>query len=274
MAPQKRNADDETTSERPASELRRSTRGGGHKAPEPKPASTKATKAAAAPSSKSKKAKTEEAKKEDEKNAQEDGADGKEEATANGSSSADKKADEIVADAEKDAKKEGVQVPEENKDAAKEKAGKRIEVGETLPEGITLKNEKDEDVNISDLTKEKGAVFFVYPKANTPGCTTQACLFRDHYADFAPLGYEVYGLSSDSPKAQSSWKEKNKFQYTFLCDPGQILLTLLGASKGAGKNQRSHYIVEKGGKLVDAKYTVSPKDSVNLALEFIKSQQK
>lgn len=83
----------------------------------------------------------------------------------------------------------------------------------------------------------------------------------------------VYGLSSDSPKAQSSWKEKNNFQYTFLCDPGQILLKLLGASKGPKSNQRSHYIVAKGGKLVDAKYTVSPKDSVNLALEFIKSQK-
>jgi len=65
----------------------------------------------------------------------------------------------------------------------------------------------------------------------------------------------------------------DNFQYTFLCDPGQILLNLLGASKGKGSNQRSHYVVAKGGKLVDAKYTVSPKDSVNLALEFIKSQQ-
>lgn len=49
---------------------------------------------------------------------------------------------------------------------------------------------------------------------------------------------------------------------------------VLGAAKGAKSNQRSHFIVEKGGKLVDAKYTVSPKDSCKLALEFVKSQQK
>jgi peroxiredoxin Q/BCP len=84
----------------------------------------------------------------------------------------------------------------------------------------------------------------------------------------------VYGLSGDSPKSQASWKTKHNFPYHLLCDPGQILTKVLGAAKGAKSNQRSHFIVEKGGKLVDAKYTVSPKDSCKLALEFVKSQQK
>lgn len=139
MAPQKRNADgdDAASEQQPASELRRSTRGGGHKAPEPKakPASS-SNKSKAAPASKSKKAKTDAAAE-----AGEGKATTAEEKNGNGKEAgeSDKKADGIVADAEKDAKKEGVELPEENKEAAKEKAGKRIEVGETLPEGITLK---------------------------------------------------------------------------------------------------------------------------------------
>ncbi|KAL7009321.1 thioredoxin peroxidase dot5 [Cystobasidiomycetes sp. EMM_F5] len=273
MPPKKRTAaadGDEPAVATGNEQLRRSSRGGGHKAPSP-PASKKA----AAPKSKSngnKKAKTAAA---DETATDKDGKDDSSanaptEPGANGDKleAADKTAEKV---GDKDAET-GVAVPAENKEAAKQT--KRIEVGESVPGGIILKNEKDEDVSIDDITKEKGVVFFVYPKANTPGCTNQACLFRDSYAEFGPLGYEVYGLSSDSPKSQASWKEKNNFQYSFLCDPAQLLLKLLGAAKGVKSNQRSHYIVEKGGKLIDAQYTISPKDSASKALEFIKGQQK
>lgn len=64
-----------------------------------------------------------------------------------------------------------------------------------------------------------GAVFFLYPKANTPGCTTQACGFRDNYATFTAKGYKVYGLSMDKPAAQLSWKEKNNLPFDLLSDP-------------------------------------------------------
>lgn len=98
---------------------------------------------------------------------------------------------------------------------------------------------------------------------------------QPHFVSFLRLGSShclVYGLSGDSPTSQANWKTKHSFPYSLLCDPGQILLSLLGAVKGPKSNQRSHYIVEKGGKIVDAKYTVSPKDSTRLALEFIKGQ--
>lgn len=253
MAPKKRSANSEMVApadsngtSAASSELRRSTRGGGHKAPEPKPV----------PKPRSASSGTKKAKKDataDDKNGTPASATEAGVASAV-SESADKAAGEGTADGEGQAK--------------------RIEVGQTLPTGIVLKNDKDEDVSIDEISREKGAVFFVYPKANTPGCTNQACLFRDAYDQFGPLGYEVYGLSSDSPAAQSSWKSKHSFPYPLLCDPAQILLSLLGAKKGVKQNQRGHYIVEKGGKLVDAKYTISPKESAELALEFIKGHQK
>ena len=312
MPPKKRNAEPEAggetadTKSSGTNELRRSTRGGGHAAPEaaqskPRSASNKKAKTTA-PKSTSNGA--------DKDSADADAARKDDSTTENAAGVTDEKLEAADKAAETTGDKDeatGVEVPQENKDAAK--STKRIEIGDSLPEGITLKDEQDKDVSISEIIKEKGAVFFVYPKvtcgeataqspaeisaqANTPGCTNQACLFRDSYAEFGPLGYEgvqsvfrlhmtqrltsclsVYGLSSDSPKTQANWKEKNNFPYPLLCDPAQLLLKLLGAAKGVKSNQRSHYIVAAGGKLVDAKYTVSPKDSANLALEFIKLQK-
>lgn len=127
MAPKKRSAEGEAAEA--AGELRRSTRGGGHKASEPKPSSKPKS------AGKAKKAKTDEMEKPaDAAGASEGKTNG--DAQENGTET---KADAIITDAEKDAKKEGVEVPQENKEAAQEKKGKRIEVGETLPEGITLK---------------------------------------------------------------------------------------------------------------------------------------
>jgi peroxiredoxin Q/BCP len=87
-----------------------------------------------------------------------------------------------------------------------------------------LKDEKDEDIDVSTLTTENGLVLFLVPKADTrefvslnslgalltipAGCTTQACGFRDVYPDFTSLNYEVYCLSADSPAAQTKWQTK------------------------------------------------------------------
>lgn len=73
-------------------------------------------------------------------------------------------------------------------------------------------------------------VIFSYPKANTPGCTTQACGFRDIHEEIAKLNYAVIGLSADPPKSQKSWKTKNTFQYHLLSDPKKELLKKLGAT--------------------------------------------
>ncbi|KAI0682225.1 AhpC-TSA-domain-containing protein [Earliella scabrosa] len=144
-----------------------------------------------------------------------------------------------------------------------------INVGDVLPSYI-LKNEKDEDVDVASLTAENGVVFFLVPKADTPGCTQQACGFRDSYPDFTSLNFDVYCLSADKPAAQSKWQTKKNLPYPLLSDPKRVLITALGAGEG-GKTKRSHFIFEKGGKLVEKKLPVKPVDSPKLALEFIKT---
>ncbi|CAL1710891.1 unnamed protein product [Somion occarium] len=154
----------------------------------------------------------------------------------------------------------------ESSDAAPEVAP--IDLGDNLP-SVTLKNEKGEDVDVSTLTAEKGLILFLVPKADTPGCTNQACGFRDIYPDFTSSGFEVYCLSADSPTAQSKWQSKS-LPYPLLSDPKRILISALGAGEG-GKTKRSHFIFEKGGKLVDKRIPVKPADSPKLALDFVKS---
>ncbi|KAF7377183.1 AhpC-TSA-domain-containing protein [Mycena sanguinolenta] len=145
-----------------------------------------------------------------------------------------------------------------------------IDIGDSLPT-LTLKNEKDEDVEVSTLTEEKGLVLFLVPKADTPGCTNQACGFRDIYPDFTGLDYNVYCLSADTPAAQSKWQTKKELPYPLLSDRKRVLITALGAGEG-GKTKRSHFIFAKGGKLIDKKIPVKAADSPKIALEFIKSQ--
>jgi len=145
-----------------------------------------------------------------------------------------------------------------------------INIGDSLPV-LTLKNEKDEDVDISTLTADKGLVLFLVPKADTPGCTTQACGFRDMYPDFTGLDYNVYCLSADTPGAQSKWQTKKELPYPLLSDRKRVLITALGAGEG-GKTKRSHFIFAKGGKLIEKQVPVKAADSPKLALDFIKSQ--
>ncbi|KZP14891.1 AhpC-TSA-domain-containing protein [Athelia psychrophila] len=144
-----------------------------------------------------------------------------------------------------------------------------IDIGDSLP-SVTLKNEKGEDIDVSTLTNEKGLIVFLVPKADTPGCTTQACGFRDIYPDFTSVNYEVYCLSADTPTAQTKWQTKKELPYPLLSDPKRILIRALGAGEG-GKTKRSHFVFAQGGKLLDKRIPVKAADSPKLALEFVKS---
>jgi peroxiredoxin Q/BCP len=131
-----------------------------------------------------------------------------------------------------------------------------------------------------------GVVLFTYPKASTPGCkftsqfhtshslsrrkgiarscikrlsltrrptlpgTTQACLFRDSYTPLTAEGLAIYGLSTDSPKANTNFKERQKLQYPLLCDPTSTLIGAIGLKKVGNKTQRGVFVVDKQGKVL------------------------
>lgn len=84
------------------------------------------------------------------------------------------------------------------------------------------------------MVKDSGAVIFFYPKANTSGCTLQACQFRDNYATFESKGFKVYGMSADPPAAQLAWKNEHDFKYPLLCDTDMKVRPVLAGRAGSG----------------------------------------
>ncbi|CCV00464.1 unnamed protein product [Malassezia sympodialis ATCC 42132] len=150
--------------------------------------------------------------------------------------------------------------PSEEPEASESRSSGPLQVGDALP-SLELVDQSEERVQIADLKK---VVIFTYPRANTPGCTRQAQCFRDAYDDWKQAGYEVYGLSSDSPKSQTTWSKKLSLPYRLLCDPKRELIGALTGTKSSTK--RSHFVVGEDGKLSLSSIGVKPGESSSAAL--------
>lgn len=120
-------------------------------------------------------------------------------------------------------------------------------IGQKFTSSTPLTTHKSDQTTISDLLakSDKGIVIFTYPRASTPGCTTQACSFNDNYDDIKAKGYEVYGMSMDSVKANTNFATKKGFGYLLLCDDGSVVKEL-GLWK-AGKVARGVVVLDKEG---------------------------
>ncbi|BCS28895.1 thioredoxin peroxidase DOT5 [Aspergillus puulaauensis] len=97
---------------------------------------------------------------------------------------------------------------------------------------------------------DSGVVLFTYPKASTPGCTKQACLFRDGYDKLTSTGLSIYGLSADSPKANTTFKTKQSLPYPLLCDTASTLIGAIGFKKLPRGTIRGVFVIDKTGKVL------------------------
>ncbi|KAI0455853.1 thioredoxin-like protein [Xylaria acuta] len=113
-----------------------------------------------------------------------------------------------------------------------------------------------------------GVVLFTYPKASTPGCTNQVCLFRDSYTDLTKEGLLIYGLSTDSPKANTTFKTKQNLPYPLLCDPSATLIGAIGLKKAPKGTTRGVFVVDKTGKVLLAE-PGSPAGTVNAVKKLV-----
>lgn len=94
-----------------------------------------------------------------------------------------------------------------------------VGVGSNAPD-LTLLSQSGEMVSLRDFLGQKPVVLFFYPKDDTPGCTRQACAFRDEYEDFGNLDAEVIGISSDSVESHRNFADKHNLPFTLLSDEG------------------------------------------------------
>jgi peroxiredoxin Q/BCP len=133
--------------------------------------------------------------------------------------------------------------------------------GDTAPD-FTLPDPDGKLVTLSDLRGRKVIVYF-YPAASTPGCTKQACDFRDNLASLQAAGYAVLGISPDKPAKQAKFRDEEHVTFPLLCDPDRTVLEAYGAygqKQLYGKTVtgviRSTFVIDESGTVELAQYNV------------------
>jgi peroxiredoxin Q/BCP len=109
----------------------------------------------------------------------------------------------------------------------------KVKVGDTAPI-FSLYDQDGKFISLSDFKDVYNVVLFFYPKDFSPGCTTQACSFRDSYEEFTNRGAIVIGVSSDSVDTHKKFLDKYLLPFTLLSDPKGEVRSLYGATKGFG----------------------------------------
>jgi peroxiredoxin Q/BCP len=123
-----------------------------------------------------------------------------------------------------------------------------LKVGDTIP-NFSAKDTNGNDFDSQDLIGKKTLVIYFYPKDNTPGCTSQACGFRDQYEDFKDLGAEVIGISSDSVASHQVFTKQFQLPFILLSDREKNIRKLFGVPSGllGILPGRVTYVVNKKG---------------------------
>ncbi|UXA11864.1 thioredoxin-dependent thiol peroxidase [Mycobacterium sp. SMC-8] len=137
----------------------------------------------------------------------------------------------------------------------------RLEVGDTAP-AFSLPDADGNTVALSDYKGRKVIVYF-YPAASTPGCTKEACDFRDNLADLSEAGLDVVGISPDKPAKLAKFRDAEGLPFPLLSDPDRTVLEAWGAygeKKMYGKTVqgviRSTFVVDEDGKIAVAQYNI------------------
>ena len=122
-----------------------------------------------------------------------------------------------------------------------------LKVGERAPD-FRLPALRGGEVSLSDFLGKKNVVLFFYPKDDTPGCTVEACTFRDAYEDFRDAGAEVIGISSDTIESHAKFAEHHHLPMQFLADAGGRVRAAFGVKPSLGLfDGRETFLIDKEG---------------------------
>lgn len=142
-----------------------------------------------------------------------------------------------------------------------------LKVGDEAPD-FTLKAQTGETIRLSSFRGNKNVVLFFYPKDNTPGCTKEACAFRDSYAEFADRDTIVLGISSDSGESHERFASKYALPFLLLTDAGGTLRKSYGVGRTLGiMPGRATFVIDRQG-LIAAVFSsqFQPEEHVRTAL--------
>ena len=144
--------------------------------------------------------------------------------------------------------------------------------GQQAPQ-FTLRNEKGDPVSLADFAGEKYVILYFYPKDATPGCTTQACDFRDSYEDFSKLNAVILGVSPDDEASHTKFIENKGLPFSLLVDDNHEVAEMYDVwklKKMFGKEymgiERSTFLISPSGKIVKEWRKVKVKGHIDEAL--------
>lgn len=147
-----------------------------------------------------------------------------------------------------------------------------LKVGDKAP-NFEVNDQDGNRIKLSDYEGKKIVVFF-YPKANTPGCTAEACNLSDNYSLLKEKGYEVIGVSADTEKKQSNFRNKFKFPYPLLADTNKDVINAFGVwglKKFMGREydgiHRKTFLINENGVISHVIDKVKTKDHAAQILE-------
>ncbi len=131
---------------------------------------------------------------------------------------------------------------------ASQAMAQQIEIGAAIP-AVEQKDQDGKFVKIAELGKAGYLLVYFYPKADTPGCTKQACSLRDSYAALTDKGVKILGVSSDKAKSQKAFQEKYKLPFELLADDDATVIKAFGVPTTIGFSKRQAFLF-KDGKLI------------------------
>ena len=147
-----------------------------------------------------------------------------------------------------------------------------LKVGDKIP-NFKAKDTNGNDFDSQNLVGHKPLVIYFYPKDNTPGCTAQACSFRDQYEDFKDLGAEVIGISSDSVDSHQKFAAEYKLPFVLLSDGDKKIRKLFGVPSYVFGliPGRVTYVADKEGKIIMIFDSIKASKHIPKALEAVKN---
>jgi len=146
-------------------------------------------------------------------------------------------------------------------------AGKPLEVGNPAPDAAS-RDEQGHPVRLSDFYGDGFTLVYFYPKADTPGCSAQACSLRDDFAALQERGVRVVGVSADSPAAQLRFKQRFHLPFVLLADEERAVAKAFGVPLMLGMTRRQSFLIRQG-RIVWRDLSASTKEQARDVLQAV-----